>query len=100
MNSETEALILKIAVDKSDFDKKIADVKKIARDTKKELDINTVLKMEIDRLSIERKLLVVKELLKNPELTTLEITSLKIDKNRLERDLSEVKRTMNNYLNT
>ncbi|MDR0607533.1 MAG: hypothetical protein LBG52_04170 [Candidatus Peribacteria bacterium] len=100
MENELETLIRKVAIDKTDFDNKIQNVQKVARYTKEELDQIEVVKMDMNILNIERKLLVVKELLKNPELTTLEIKSLSMDKKGLERELSESKRTMNNYLNT
>jgi hypothetical protein len=53
MSQELEFII---TADKTDFDKKLDDSRKKARDTKKELDKETLIKLELDVANFQTRL--------------------------------------------
>ena len=71
-----------------------------ARDTKKVIDSNTKLKMEIDVVNFQNKIKEVKLALKDPNLTKAQQLKLQLQTNDLQRWLTEAKRSLNNYVNT
>ena len=97
MSNADEIKIIVSAVDK--FSPELKYIEKKAYDTKKKLDETTVVNLKANVLGFQMALNDAKEQLK--KVTSMEDKiKLELDIIYLKKQLSEAKRSMNNYLNT
>lgn len=97
MNSQDEVMIIISAQDK--FSVEMKKVETLARDTKKKLDKEMVYKLKADVAAFDLTLKEVRAKLKKAK-TVEEKWKLTLDTQDLQRQLTEAKRKLNNYLNT
>lgn len=97
MFQDNEVKIIISAIDEAS--KKMKEVEAVARDTKKRLDKNTVLKLRADIAALDLGLKEAKKKLAKAKDRNTKL-SLTLDTQRLQRELTEAKRKLNNYLNT
>ena len=91
-----------ITADIKNFEKKLNESIKVARDTWKKLDSELIVKMDLNIAEMQLKLQNAKNIMKKAKADWDETMQIKanIDINNLSRNLTEAKRQMNNYLNT
>ena len=97
MDTQDEVMIIISAQDK--FSVEMKKIETEARDTKKKLDKELVYKLKADVAAFDLTLKEVRAKLRQAK-TTEEKRKLTLDVQDLQRQLTEAKRKLNNYLNT
>lgn len=97
---KTDPIVSEVIVDTSQVKKAWQEVKRFARDTKKELDQKVLIELQTNALKIEDELKDVKMQLKDPNLTRPEEIQLRIRQGELKSNLTEARRQLQNYRNT
>lgn len=97
MNTQDEVMIVIAAQDK--FSVEMKKVETLARDTKKKLDKDMVVKLKADVAAFDLTLKEVRAKLRQAK-TAEDKWKLTLDTHDLQRELTEAKRKLNNYLNT
>lgn len=97
MNSQDEVMIIISAQDK--FSVEMKRIETEARDTKKKLDKELVYKLKADVAAFDLTLKEVRAKLRQAK-SAEEKRKLTLDAQDLQRQLTEAKRKLNNYLNT
>lgn len=97
MDTQDEVMIIISAQDK--FSVEMKKIETEARDTKKKLDKELVYKLKADAAAFDLTLKEVRAKLRQAK-TTEEKRKLTLDVQDLQRQLTEAKRKLNNYLNT
>jgi len=83
-------------VDKQSFN----NAEKVARDTWKKINQDLKVKMELDIAKAQLKLKQLRTQLRDKDLTKAQKLTIQIETNKAQRSLTELKRKMNNLVNT
>ena len=95
-----ENIKIVVEADTNDYKQKLKEAWKIARDTWKTLDQSLRKRLELNIDNFEQKIKSSRTLLKTLDQDTAEAQKLRLDINSYKRNLTEAKRSLNNYLNT